>query len=389
MKIDEKSLKGARELCAQGKYVAAKKIYAEILQNDPKDLNGLLGMIRIASQNYTVYDGQEIEKAIAAARTAAGWVGKVSDREYDDYAAYAVGRRDASARREAYLKAHAGEFVVTGGVLKEYKGVGGEIYIPDGVKEIGDEVFRLKYSLTKVIFSDGVEKIGSYSFAFCRKLQEVTLPDGLTVLDQGAFSGCVSLEKIRLPQTLTKMDAYAFKDCKALTEIELPAGVKEIGQGVFEKCSPQLRVRVAAGNASFYIKGNCLIGKQDKTLYWAGGKFEIPSGGEAERIRCGAFTGREDLRSIAIPPGVKTLDLFAFKDCIALEEVSLPEGLEKIGDEGFRNCKSLRRLVIPSTVKEVGPDAFKGCESLKSILAPEGLSLIHCNRPAGCFVSRR
>ena len=167
MKIDEKSLKCARELCAQGKYVAARRIYAEILQNDPKDLNGFLGMIRIASRNYTVYDGQEIEKAIAAARTAAGWDGKVSDREYDDYAAYAVGRRDASARREAYLKAHAGEFVVTGGVLKEYKGVGGEIYIPDGVKEIGDEVFRLKYSLTKVIFSDGVENIGMYSFAFC------------------------------------------------------------------------------------------------------------------------------------------------------------------------------------------------------------------------------
>ena len=389
MKIDEKSLKCARELCALGKYGDARRIYAEILQNDPKDLNGLLGMIRIASQNYTVYDGQEIEKAIAAARTAAGWVGKVSDREYDDYAAYAVGRRDKGARRAAYLKAHAHDFVIQGGVLKEYKGTDSEICIPDGVKEIGDEVFRFKRTPEKVMISDGVEKIGLYSFAFCEKLQEVTLPEGLTVLDHGAFSGCVSLEKIRLPQNMVKIEAYAFKSCKSLTEVELPASVKEIGQGVFEKCSPQLRVRVAAGSASFYLKGNCLIGKQDKTLYWAGGKFEIPSGGEVERIRRGAFTGREDLRSIAIPSGIRTLDLYAFKDCIALEEVSLPEGLEKIEDEGFRNCKSLRRLVIPSTVKEVGTNAFKGCESLKSILAPEGLSLIHCNSPAGCFVSRR
>ena len=69
------------------------------------------------------------------------------------------------------------DFVIQKDVLKRYKGSGGTVVIPEGVKKIGDYAFREEYDLTAVTFPESLQKIGSWAFEDCGIL-EVTFPEG-------------------------------------------------------------------------------------------------------------------------------------------------------------------------------------------------------------------
>ena len=53
-------------------------------------------------------------------------------------------------------------------LLRKYNGPGGDVTIPEGVKEIGDEAFRFCESLTSVIVPKSVTKIGRDVFSTVR-----------------------------------------------------------------------------------------------------------------------------------------------------------------------------------------------------------------------------
>ena len=62
-------------------------------------------------------------------------------------------------------------------VLKEYRGPGGDVAVPEGVTDIGE-----------------------HAFSGCRRLTSVALPDSLKSIGEDAFSGCGSLKELRLPK---------------------------------------------------------------------------------------------------------------------------------------------------------------------------------------------
>ena len=70
--------------------------------------------------------------------------------------------------------ADANEFVIKNGVLKSYRGPGGDVVIPEGVTEIGENAFR-----------------------DCEKLARVELPQALEDWEPSAFDGCENLEQLR------------------------------------------------------------------------------------------------------------------------------------------------------------------------------------------------
>jgi hypothetical protein len=61
------------------------------------------------------------------------------------------------------------------------------------------------------------------------------------------------------------------------------------------------------------------------------------------------------LRSVSIPGSVVKIELWAFTDCVSLEQVDfvLPSKLESIGSVSFRGCRSLTRFWIPASVTEI------------------------------------
>lgn len=112
-------------------------------EENPEDMNGYMGFIRVASENYTKYEGGGIEKSIRAAQEISG----TEDlRGYDkEYAEYAARREkyfaDKAAEKEKKIR-ERGLFEIEGGVLKKYKGNGGDVVIPEEVWEVGDSAFE-------------------------------------------------------------------------------------------------------------------------------------------------------------------------------------------------------------------------------------------------------
>ncbi len=84
-----------------------------------------------------------------------------------------------------WLKAQ-GEFVVYDGVLCAYQGEGGDVVVPDGVTEIGPDVFSYNNSLTGVTLPQGATKIGDYAFAGM-PLTYLALPDSLAEISYSAL----------------------------------------------------------------------------------------------------------------------------------------------------------------------------------------------------------
>ncbi len=158
-----------------------------------------------------------------------------------------------------------GDFTVSeSGVLTEYRGSGGEVVIPDGVKWVGDCVFAYREDITAVTFPDSLGGIGKAAFSDCTALTELTLPGGV-VIDDSAFSDCTGLTELTLPagsivstgafgsctglkrvevlpaeltgpysMAMTTIDNYAFPGCANLTEVVLPDDEAGMGQYAFQ-----------------------------------------------------------------------------------------------------------------------------------------------------------
>ncbi len=111
---------------------------------------------------------------------------------------------------------NAGDFIIEGGVLKEYKGKGGDVVIPKGVTSIDE-----------------------FAFSDCMKLTSITIPEGVTSIGACAFNCCSSLTSITIPESVTSIDDNAFWECSNLKQISILNSTCEIGEGPFGEDFPE------------------------------------------------------------------------------------------------------------------------------------------------------
>ncbi len=105
------------------------------------------------------------------------------------------------------------DFVIKDSVLKQYKGAGGDVVIPDGVTELDFESFR-----------------------FCEGLETVTIPQSVTAISQGVFSNCTNLTSATVPGSVKTIGFAAFRFCESLTSVVISDGVEELGGNTFFGC---------------------------------------------------------------------------------------------------------------------------------------------------------
>lgn len=101
-----------------------------------------------------------------------------------------------------------GAFVVRNEVLLDYLGCGGEIVIPEGIREIGKYVFE-GLDVTSVVLPTSLRRIRSFAFARTG-LVEIVFPSGLAEVEAFAFSFARNMRRVTLENEaiLIRKDAF-------------------------------------------------------------------------------------------------------------------------------------------------------------------------------------
>lgn len=187
-----------------------------------------------------------------------------------------------------YVRDDANLSVYRTGEIYAYKGEVENLYIPSTVngieiKEISRKAFIANMKLKNVYIEDGVKNIGEEAFKNCIKLESIRLPSTLETLWSGAISGT------------------------ALTDIELPEGLWYIAFDAFAET--QIRELVFPESAG--IAGVFTDMKYLETVHFKGG----------DTIYSHTFNGCSSIREIHLPQTLSDIDDKAFEDLDSLQRI--------------------------------------------------------------------
>lgn len=137
----------------------------------------------------------------------------------------------------------------------------------------------------------------------------IDIPEGVEEIARNAFK-LGSVEEVHFPSTLKKIGDMAFFYCKNLKHIDFGTGLEMIGSNVEKQC----------------------------------------------------FASCDSLKSIIIPPQVKSIGSRAFENS-AVSELCLNEGLASVGNNAFNGCP-IKTVKLPESLKSISEDAFFGADTV-------------------------
>lgn len=81
---------------------------------------------------------------------------------------------------------------------------------------------------------------------------------------------------------------------------------------------------------------------------------------------------------------VRSINLYAFKDCSRITSISLPNSLDSIAWFAFENC-GMTSISIPNSVGVIETGAFYSCANLKQVTLPNSIHSIEFGVFADCI----
>ena len=118
----------------------------------------------------------------------------------------------------------------------------------------------------------------------------------------------------------------------------------------------------------FIIAGGVVSGGGSCT-----GAVAIPTG--VTSIGIEAFRGAAQLTSITMPASVTSIGAGAFQQTSSLKSINIPEGITTIPDRTFFSAASLRNITIPASVESIGQEAFRDTPRMASVTFQPGSQL--------------
>ena len=313
------------------------------------------------------------------------------------------------------------------------------VEIPDSVENIGDSAFEWCGRLESVNIPDSVTSIGDFAFEGCTALNSVTIPNSVTSIGNFAFEECTRLESAVIGNSVTSIGIGAFGGCTGLTSIEIPDSVTSIGRDAFCNCTNIEEVSCDAdpdkltwneygcddfiydsGNApdvhyttvchvpaKYYLQYVKKFGAESEnpvnvtfdtdaphgqcgeSAYWLfdSGKLTISGTGDMDDYEYNTqpwYNYMDNITSVEIEYGVKSIGSKAFYYCEGLTSIKIPDSVESIGDEAFFSCKGLKSIKIPGSVTSIGEYAFFSCTGLTSITIPDSVKSIGASAFSWC-----
>ncbi len=296
------------------------------------------------------------------------------------------------------------EFVIEGTTLVAYKGLGGNVVIPDdeGILYIGAFAFSLyttdyqikieeddydaaktpasNNTVTSVTIPSDVMEVKKYAFYNCTALETVIFKtdaegESCPYIREYAFANNTKLKNINLDK-VELIGERAFANCESLENIDI-SNVYAIGYQAFRDCTALKYVDITAlRNAAGEEFLNCTNLKTiDNGIFtnFSNGMFKN-SGIEtltynADRIPANCFENCKNLKDVTISNTLVYVGRQAFKDCSNLEEITFNDnaGCEFIYDSAFNNCSELKEVMLPDSDFEFENDIFKDCSNLTTV----------------------
>jgi hypothetical protein len=248
--------------------------------------------------------------------------------------------------------------------------------LPDSLQTIGAYAFA-ETALETLELSPGLTSIGDYAFS-CRNLTRVDFREGASISEglriKGAFANCGALKSARLPDSLDSLSydySDSFNNCPALELLSMPATTNSIGASLAE-ASTSIRFEVrGTGKFGTALEGRVLT--QLAGTVWitapglGGGDIEVPEG--VIEIAQNFFAGNTGLTGITLPSTLTVINESMFQACSALERATIKGAISSIGDLAFFGCSSLGSIILPESLRYIGANAFRH-SGLRSITVP-------------------
>ncbi len=117
--------------------------------------------------------------------------------------------------------------------------VTGRVYIPAYIEisgvtykviRIEKDAFANNASITEVYIANGVGEIGFFAFDKCTSLRKIAIPDSVRLIDGGAFSDCGALNEIYIGKGLRELGLNVFTTCISLREINYALSENDFSQ---------------------------------------------------------------------------------------------------------------------------------------------------------------
>ena len=211
----------------------------------------------------------------------------------------------------------------------------------------------------------------TYTYSVLNGQAEIGSSNALTTAVSPKPTGHVTVPSSLGGFPVVGIGTYAFRDCDGLENVTIPNGVTTIGVGAFAECPKLTKIVVDPENVNYTSQNNLLLTKDGRTLVQGvNGEIEFPSC--VRMIGARAFEGFSGLTRLVIPPGVTSIDAYAFYGC-SLTSLTIPSSVTSIGERAFYNCSNLTDLTIPDSVTDIGGSAFGNCRNLRNVWLPKHL----------------
>ncbi len=302
------------------------------------------------------------------------------------------------------------EFVIENRMLIAYKGLGGDVVIPDdeGILYIASYAFCLydtdrnievteedydankipksNTTIKSVVVPDGVLEIQKYAFYNCSGLERVEIPDTVKIIREYAFAQDVKLSTINLDH-VEVVGRECFKGCEKLTNLDF-SRIYTIGENAFEGCtslqSADLTNLRNTGKEAFKdctALTNVVLSENTKlaeAMFVNTGILKIDIY-EKKQIPAFCFAQCANLKEVNIHNNLLTIDKGAFCQNEKLTTVNFLGSVELIGEQVFYQCPNLESVTLPNNEVTLGNYLFKDCSNLTTIVFQENTKLTNIN----------
>lgn len=238
---------------------------------------------------------------------------------------------------------------------------------PSGVTTVPGSMFYGCENLITVYFTNKITKILYRAFYNCVLLKNVELPSNLTELGSEAFYNCISLKSISLPESLETLGDGVFLLTRGLTiSLQNPNLViddftmyRDNNQTLFTYLGSNQNYNITVKSSCTLIAPKTFLQKKLQNVYFSNN----------ENMTIGAYAFDSSLiKSIVMPPGLNTIESYAFQNCKILENVTfLGNQLKSIPEYCFYKNSNLKYIKLPTSIESIGNYAFQECPLLGDI----------------------